>query len=108
VDRTRVPFERVLDNVARCARTRTTTIQSLFARHHDEPPGAPELDAWAERLMHIVATGGRVGWIQVHTVSRPPAESYVAALTPIELEEIADRARRAVPTARVEVFRGAS
>lgn len=107
VDRTRVPFERVLRNITDCARKRVTTIQSLFARHHGAPPDAAELDAWGARLAEIVEAGGRLGWIQVHTVSRPPAEDYVSALTADELEGIARRARAAAPGASVEVFRGA-
>jgi len=107
VDRTRVPFRRVLDNLLLCARARPTTIQTLFARHHGEPPSTAELDAWAGRLADLAAGGGAVPWVQVHTVSRPPAESFVGPLTMEELEAAAHRARAALPDARVEVYRGA-
>lgn len=108
VDRSRVPFERVLDNVLLCARERTTTIQALFARHHGEPPAASEIAAWAGRLREVRERGGRIGWVQVHTVSRPPAESFVAPLTVEELEAIAGAARAALPGVRVETYRGAA
>lgn len=108
VDRTRVPFERILANLLACARERPTTIQSLFARHHGEPPSAAEVAAWAGRLADLRAGGARIPWVQVHTVSRPPAESWVQPLTLAELETIAAAARAALPDARVAVYRGAA
>lgn len=108
VDRSRVPFDRVLANLLRCARERTTTIQTLFARHHGEPPPTAEISAWAARLRELRDAGGRIGWVQVHTVSRRPAESFVAPLTHEELERIADEARAALPGVRVEAYRGAA
>ncbi len=106
VDRSRVPFERVLRNLEACACERETTIQALFARHRGEPPGSVEIAAWARRLRAIRAAGGRIGWVQVHTISRPPAESFVSGLTPQELDAIAAAAREALPAARVETYRG--
>ena len=108
VDRTRVPFERVLENLQSCANDRVTTIQALFCRHHGEPPTAAEFDAWAGRLADLRANGGRIGWVQVHTISRPPAESFVSGLTMDELEAVAARARSALPAARVEAYRGSA
>jgi wyosine [tRNA(Phe)-imidazoG37] synthetase (radical SAM superfamily) len=108
VDRTAVAFETVLANLLACARERVTTIQALFARHHGDLPPDGEIDAWAGRLRAIREGGGRIGWIQVHTVSRPPAEGFVGPLTPGELAEIADAARTACPEARVVAYRGAA
>lgn len=108
VDRSRVPFRRVLDNLLLCARERTTTIQTLFARHHGEGPSDDEIRAWVARLAEIRAGGGRIGWVQVHTVSRAPAESFVAPLPFEELERIAALARAALPESRVVAYRGAA
>jgi wyosine [tRNA(Phe)-imidazoG37] synthetase (radical SAM superfamily) len=108
VDRTRVPFDRVLENLEACARSRPTTIQTLFARHHGQPPSREEFVAWAERLAAIRDAGGDLPWVQVHTVSRPPAEGYVAPLTIAELDEAARLAREALPDARVVTYRGAA
>jgi wyosine [tRNA(Phe)-imidazoG37] synthetase (radical SAM superfamily) len=108
VDRTSVPFQQVLDDLLLCARERPTTIQSLFARHHGAPPSAAEIAAWADRLAHIAASGGRLPWVQIHTVARPPAESWVQPLTLEELETIAAAARAALPEARVVCYRGAA
>lgn len=108
VDRSRVPFARVLENIAACARERVVTIQSLFARHGGAAPSAAEIAAWAARLRDIADGGGRIGWVQVHTVSRPPAESFVAPLTLEELEPIAAAAEAALPGVRVVAYRGAA
>ncbi len=66
------------------------------------------LARWAGRLRDVVVGGGRIGWVQVHTVSRPPAESFVSALTAKELEQIAAAAADACPTAQITVHRGAA
>ena len=108
VDRSRVPFQRVLDNLLACGRERPTTIQSLFARHHGDAPTAAEIAAWADRLRHLAASGADIPWVQVHTVSRPPAESWVQPLTLPELETIAAAARAALPRARVVCYRGSA
>lgn len=108
VDRSSVPFQRVLDNLLLCARARPTTIQSLFARHHGEAPGDAEIAAWGARLRDLRDGGATIPWVQVHTVSRPPAESFVQPLTMPELEKIAAAARAALPQARVVCYRGAA
>ena len=107
VDRTKFPFQQVLDNLLDCALRRPLTIQTLFARHHGDPPDTDELDAWAGRLSFLRERGGDVPWVQVHTVSRPPAESWVQPLSVDELEDAARRARKALPEARVVTYRGA-
>ena len=106
VDRTRVPLQRVLDNLLACGRERPITVQSLFARHHGQAPPKSEIAAWAGRLRDLAASGAQIRWVQVHTVSRPPAESWVQPLTIAELDEIADAARDALPAARVVTYRG--
>jgi wyosine [tRNA(Phe)-imidazoG37] synthetase (radical SAM superfamily) len=108
VDRTNVPFQRVLDNLLSCGRERSITIQSLFARHHGESPSAAEIAAYAKRLRDLENGGARIRWVQIHTVSRPPAESFVQPLTMPELETIAAAARAALPDARVVAYRGAA
>ena len=108
VDRTRVPFRRVLDNLLLCGRERPTTIQSLFARHQGEAPSAAEIAEWGARLRELREGGATIPWVQVHTVSRPPAESWVQPLTMAELETIAAAARAALPQARVVCYRGAA
>jgi wyosine [tRNA(Phe)-imidazoG37] synthetase (radical SAM superfamily) len=93
VERTKVPFQRVLSNITAAARIRPLVIQSLFMRIAGAAPPAAEIDAFCERLGEIVAAGGRLKLVQVYTVARPPAESFVTALTAGELELIAGQVR---------------
>lgn len=103
VARSRVPFRRILDNLTEAARRRPIVIQSLFMRIDDRPPTDDELTEYCRRLRDVVERGGRIKLVQAYTVSRPPAESYVAALSDGELDAVAERIRRETGLA-VEAF----
>jgi len=91
VDRTKIPFHRVLENITAAARVRPLVIQSLFMRIDDVPPPDAEIEAFCNRLSEIVAGGGQIKLVQVYTVARRPAESYVTALKVAKLKQIASR-----------------
>ncbi len=93
IDRTEVPFQRVLDNLLHAGRRRPLVIQALFARLHDEPPTNVELAAWTVRLQELRAGGAAIARIQVYTTARATAESWVSPLTPAEIDAIAERPR---------------
>ena len=93
IERTVIPFAQVLDNITAAARVRPLVIQSLFMRVEGSGPTGEEIDAFCERLNEIGAAGGRLSRVQVYTVARPPAESYVTALSDEELETIAATVR---------------
>lgn len=88
VDRTKIPFQQILDNITAAARVRPLVIQSLFMRVNGTPPTEAELGAYCERLNEVMAAGGRLSLVQVYTVSRQPAESFVASLTNDEVDAI--------------------
>lgn len=94
IDRTTIPFQRVLENITAAARVRPLVIQSLFMRVHGEPPSEQEITAYVQRLKEIVAAGGAIQLVQVYTVARPPAESFVTPLSVAEVDAIAERVRR--------------
>jgi wyosine [tRNA(Phe)-imidazoG37] synthetase (radical SAM superfamily) len=106
VERTKIPFRQVLDNIAAAAGKRPLVIQSLFMRIRGEAPPAGEISAFCDRLNEIVATGARLKSVQVYTVARQPAESFVEPLKNDELDAIAQvvRERTSIPAA---VFYGA-
>ena len=79
VARSAVSFRRILDNLLLAARTRPIVIQSLFMRLYDQPPSLAEQEAYCYRLRELMAAGGRIKLVQIHTVARPPAEPWVAA-----------------------------
>jgi wyosine [tRNA(Phe)-imidazoG37] synthetase (radical SAM superfamily) len=105
IDRTTVPFRRVLDNLLDAARVRPLVIQSLFMRVDGAGPSADEVAAFCDRLNEIRAGGGAIDRVQVYTIARPPAESFVTPLTDAEVDTIAAevRARAKVP---VEAYYG--
>jgi hypothetical protein len=104
VDRTSIPFARVLDNILWCCQTRETVIQSLFIRIHGDPPPPGEIAAYGERLAAIVAAGGAIKLVQIYTVARRTAEAHATALSAAELEEIAASVRAGVSRVCVEIY----
>ncbi len=103
IERTTVPYQRILDNLLTCARARPTVIQTLFMRVHNVPPSPEEIAAYAARLHHILQNGGQLKLIQLYTVARATTESYATPLTLEELTIIAAQIRTTLPTA-VEVY----
>ncbi len=89
VSRTRVALAQVLDNLLAAARLRPVVLQSLFMRLHDESPPAAEITAYVERVRWLLSQGAQVSLIQIYTVARRTAETFVAPLPPAELEAIA-------------------
>lgn len=88
IDRSRVPFERILSNITAAARRRPLVIQALFLRLNNVPPSQSELLEFCQRLRDITAAGGAISLVQVYTVARRPAESYVTALSDQEVDAI--------------------
>jgi wyosine [tRNA(Phe)-imidazoG37] synthetase (radical SAM superfamily) len=101
VDGTRLPFQRILDNLLLVARERPIVVQSLFLTFDGLGPDDAEIAAWAERLRGITTQGGRIDHVQVYTVARAPSDPRCGPLDPKRLEAIAARAREAGVAATV-------
>ena len=96
IDRTSIPFERILQNITDAARVRPLVIQSLFMRVAGIGPTQAELAAYCDRLAEVVAAGGEISLGQVYTVARRPAEDFVAPLSDEEVDAIAEMVRERV------------
>ncbi len=94
VDRTTIPFRQILENITDAAQIRPLVIQALFMRVSGQSPSAAEQEAFCDRLNEIVAAGGKIKLVQVYTIARRPAESYVAPLTNAEVDNLCDLVRR--------------
>jgi wyosine [tRNA(Phe)-imidazoG37] synthetase (radical SAM superfamily) len=94
VERTTIPFQQILDNITQVSLTRPVVIQALFMRIQGEPPTAAEQQAFCDRLNEIVDQGGQLELIQLYTVARPPAESFVTPLSDQEIDLFVDRIRQ--------------
>ncbi len=93
IERTTIPFERILENITAAARVRPLVIQSLFMRVAGEGPSPAELAAYCDRLAEVVSAGGQIHLVQVYTVARRPAEDFVAPLADAEVDAIAQLVR---------------
>lgn len=101
VDRTGVSFQRVLDNLLDCSRTRATVIQTLLMNVRGEPPALAEIAAYVDRLRHLRAEGGHIKLVQLYTVARQPAETWATPLSVAALEAVAKDVRGLGLTAEV-------
>lgn len=94
IERTKIPFQQVLDNILAAAKVRPLVIQSLLMRVAGEGPTAEEIDAYCQRLNHITTAGGELKLVQVYTVARKPAESIVSPLNEHEVDAIVNQVRQ--------------
>jgi hypothetical protein len=62
-------------------------------RVNGEPPTSAELEAFCERLNEITAAGGKLKLVQIYTIARRPAESYVTPLGDEEVDAIVNMVR---------------
>ncbi len=80
---------------------RPIVIQSLFMRINGQAPSSDELSAFCDRLNEIAAAGGQLKLVQVYTVARRPAESFVTALADPDVDAIVElvKSRTGIPAA---------
>jgi len=90
VNRPNFPLRHVMENIIAAAQIRPVVIQSLFMRLDGVGPDDAELTAYCDRLNEVTDSGGRMAYVQVYTVARRPAESFVSALSDPEVDHIRD------------------
>ncbi|MBA4032553.1 MAG: radical SAM protein [Planctomyces sp.] len=93
IERTKIPFSRVLENIRDVALRWPVVIQALFMRVEGTGPSEAEINAWISRLRDILEAGGKIALAQVYTVARPPAEAVVTPLADADVDGIAARVR---------------
>lgn len=93
VNRPNYPLRHVMENITAAAQVRPVVIQSLFMRLDGHGPDKMELSAYCDRLNEVTRAGGRIAYVQVYTVARRPAESFVTALNDAEVDHIRDLVR---------------
>ncbi len=90
IERTSIPFQQILDNLEAAAQVRPLVIQSLFMQVNQEAPTEKELELFCDRLTQVLAAGGQISLVQVYTIARRPAESYVTPLADHEVDRIVE------------------
>lgn len=96
IERTPIPFQQILDNIVAAAQVRPLVIQSLFMHVNGESPTEAEIDAFCDRLSEILAAGGELSLVQIYTIARRPAESYVTPLADAQVDAIVAKVRERV------------
>jgi len=104
IERTGIPFSRVLANIAAAGAVRPIVIQSLFMNVAGVGPTGVEIDEYIARLTELKSGGCQIKLVQVYTVARRTAEDNVTPLVAPQLDAIAARVRRLGLTA--ETFYG--
>jgi wyosine [tRNA(Phe)-imidazoG37] synthetase (radical SAM superfamily) len=89
VNRSQVPFDRVLHNLETTSKQFPLIIQSLFMNIRGMGPSTNEIDAYCDRLVAIGRAGGQVHGLQLNTIARRPPEDWATALTSEQLERVA-------------------
>jgi wyosine [tRNA(Phe)-imidazoG37] synthetase (radical SAM superfamily) len=96
VNRSRIPLERILENILSASRLRPLVIQSLWFRIRDCRPPIEEIEAYCSRLNSLISAGGRLKAVQIYTIARDPADADVSSLSNDELAQIAAMVSAAV------------
>jgi wyosine [tRNA(Phe)-imidazoG37] synthetase (radical SAM superfamily) len=93
INRTKIPFTKILRNIKMTAKSRPVVIQSLFLKVKDAAPSTDEITAYCQRLRDV----GNIKLVQVYTLARPPMAGIegLTALTDTEVDVIAERVRQA-------------
>lgn len=98
INRTKIPFARILKNISEAAKIRPIVIQSLFLKISNVGPSTDEITAFCQRLHEI----GNIKLVQVYTVARKamtvvdgvPAWQFVTALSNAEVDTITARVQK--------------
>jgi len=84
-------FDRCLSNLELAARRWPLTLQCMFFTWEGQGPSEAEAAAWADRVLALLAAGGRLREVQVYGVARTPARPEVGVLPADALQSLADR-----------------
>jgi wyosine [tRNA(Phe)-imidazoG37] synthetase (radical SAM superfamily) len=91
IDNTDFPFETILKNLLACAKVRPLVIQSCFMQVNGVGPSEAEISAYIQRLTTLIKEGGHIARVQIYTVARNPARSFVSSLQDADVDTIARR-----------------
>ncbi|MBP1628803.1 MAG: Radical superfamily protein [Holophagaceae bacterium] len=104
-NRSAVPFDRILENLAFAAARWPLYIQTLFQEWEGQGPSEEELAAYVERIEALRASGKLLG-LQVYTVARPTPESASRPLGAAALNALGESLRQRLPGLPIDLFHG--
>ncbi len=106
VNRSAVPFQRILDNIAGVARRWPVVIQTMVFETRSSHRRYPAVAPYVARIEAMLAGGSRIRQIQLYSVARRPAVPEVRAVDPDTLSAMATEVSAATGL-RVDVYPGA-
>lgn len=106
INRTKVPFSRILDNLRTTALRWPVTIQTLFLDWKGQGPSEGEVEAYLACIRGLRESGGMIQGIQLYTVARPTPEPEARPLPAAEMDRLAGRLKDGLPGLPIEVFYG--
>lgn len=101
-----ITLDKIVTGISSVAKQMPVVVQSLFFKLKDTPPSPQEIRAYCQRIRDIRDAGGQIRLIQIHTIARPPQESYVEGLADPKLDALAEVVRTALPGMAVETYYG--
>ena len=90
IDRTNVPYKRVLNNILETARQQPLNIQTCMMCIQGVAPSVAEIEAYCKRLTDFLDGGGQIKMVQLYTVARRPPHQWVTSLPDTTLNAIAE------------------
>ncbi|BDU73077.1 radical SAM protein [Mesoterricola silvestris] len=105
VNRSKVPFSRILDNLAATAARWPIVIQTLFLEWRGRGPSDGEVEAYLQCL-RTLRERGTLQAVQLYTVARPTPEPEAKPLAARDLDRLAAGVLDGLPGLPVEVFYG--
>lgn len=105
IDKTNVPFARILRNIEQVALHQPLNIQTCMLRMHGQGPSQTEIAAYIKHLRNLAANGAKIEQVQLYTVARRPPHEWVTSLPEAELQNIAELINLETGL-KVEVFGG--
>ncbi len=105
INKTSIPFRKILDNIILAGKQRPVMIQTLFTQVDGQPISDHEVDAYIDRLNEILSAGAKISLVQLHTIARRPADQRLSSLTNDQLDKVAKKMRQSI-SIPVEIYYG--
>lgn len=94
INRTAVPLETILGNIAFAARRWRIKVQTALFSWKGQAPTDEEFMSYASRLRDVLGAGGNIQSVQLYTVARVPAEPDAEPLDNDAMDRYAEILRR--------------
>ena len=85
VNISRISHKQIVDNIEKISSRHPITIQTLFFKLNGAGPSKVEIEKYTGILSRLVDGGAHIDEVQLHSISRKPAQD---ACQPLEKEEL--------------------